>query len=266
MDHYAVLGVNKNASAEEIKKAYRKLASQHHPDKGGDTAKFQQIQEAYAVLSDPDKKALYDNPPMQGFQGFHASPGTFQWNVHGMDINDIFGQMFNQHQRPGQNRQIFRTTVAVTLKEAYHGGSKILEINTQTGKKIIDVKIPAGVNNGDQIRYDKIIDQANLIIEFQVMPDLRFERRGNDLFYNLSISVLDLITGTDIEFVTFNDKKLLVHIKPKTQPFMNIKIPNHGMPIINTQQYGDQYLLLKPFIPDNIDREIIDTILRCKTN
>lgn len=265
MDHYAVLGVDKNASPEEIKKAYRKLASQHHPDKGGDTAKFQQIQEAYAVLSDADKKAQYDNPQMQGFQGFQSGPGSFQWNVHGIDINDIFGQMFNQQQRqPG--RQIFRTAVAISLNEAYHGGSKILELNTNSGKKIIDVKIPRGVNNGDQIRYDKIIDQANLIIEFQVMPDLRFDRKGNDLFFNLSISVLDLITGTDIEFNTFNDKKLLIHIKPNTQPYMNIKIPNHGMPIINTGQYGDQYLLLKPFIPDNIDKEIIDTILRYKTN
>lgn len=261
MDHYSTLGVSKNATPDEIKKAYRKLASQHHPDKGGDTNKFQEIQTAYDTLSDTQKRQMYDNPQPQGFN-FGSS--NFQWNVHGMDLNEVFGQMFNQHQRQG--RQIFRTAVAITLKEAYTGGNKILEINTQNGKKIIDVKIPPGVNNGDQIRYDKVIDQANLIIEFQIMPDLRFERRGNDLVCNLSISVLDLITGTDIEFTTFNDKKLLVHIKPSTQPYMNIKIPNHGMPILNSQQYGDQYLLLKPYIPDNIDREIIDTILRYKTN
>ena len=94
MDHYSVLGVSKTATSDEIKKAYRKLASQHHPDKGGDKAKFQEVQTAYDVLSDPNKKAQYDNP---------RPPGGFAWNVNGMNfnstedinINDIFSSIFN---------------------------------------------------------------------------------------------------------------------------------------------------------------------------
>lgn len=265
MDYYAVLGVPKSATPDEIKKAYRKLASQHHPDKGGDKAKFQEIQEAYAILSDPNKKAQYDNPQPQ-MQGF---PGGFSWTVNNGDvnINDIFSQMFGQQFTQGvrPNRQIFRTTVAISLHEAYNGGNKILELNTQSGKKVIDIKIPKGVNNGDQLRYDKVIDQANLIIEFQIMPDLRFERKGNDLFCNQSISVLDLIAGTNLDFKTINGKNLNVSIKPKTQPYMQIKLLGYGMPILNTDKYGDQYLLLKPYIPDNISNEIIDSILRNKT-
>lgn len=258
MDYYAILGVAKTATPEEIKKAYRKLASQHHPDKGGDKTMFQQVQEAYSVLSDSEKRRQYDNPMPNGF------PGNFTVNAAGFDINDIFSQIFNQQGIHRPSRQVFRTSINVSLKESYYGGNKVLELNTQTGKKVIDVKIPPGVSTGDQLRYDKIIDQATLLIEFSVMPDLRFERRGHDLYCNVSISVLDLIAGTDIEFNTINDKTLKVHIKPKTQPYMHVKLPNYGMPILNSSNYGDQYLLLKPFIPDNIDQEIIDSILRSR--
>lgn len=264
MDLYAILGVAKNATPEEIKKAYRKLASQHHPDKGGDTNKFQEIQTAYDTLSDPQKRALYDNPQPQ-MNGF---PGGFHWSVNGggVDINDLFSTVFGQQGMHRHSRQIFRTNVMISLEEAYKGGNKILELNTQTGKKVMDIKIPVGVNNGDQLRYDQIIDGATLLVEFVIIPNLRFERKGNDLYCNQSISVLDLITGTNIEFVTISGKTLNVNIRPKTQPFMHIKIAGHGMPVINTGQFGDQYLLIKPFIPDNIDKEIIDTILRHKAN
>ena len=264
MDHYAVLGVSKTATPDEIKKAYRKLASQHHPDKGGDTAKFQQIQEAYAVLSDPQKKAQYDNPQPQGF------PGGF--NVHmdgmnGIDINDIFSQMFGQQMGMGRrpSRQIFRSLVDIQLIDAYNGTNKILEFQTHTGKKVLDLKVPPGVRHGDQMRYENVIDGASLLVEFNILPDLRFDRKHNDLFCNQTISVLDLIAGTTIEFKTISGKLLNVYIKPKTQPFMQIKLQGHGMPIINTNQYGDQYILIKPYIPDNIDQEIIDSILRSRT-
>lgn len=261
MDYYAVLGVAKNATSDDIKKAYRKLASQHHPDKGGDTSKFQQIQEAYSVLSDDQKRKMYDNPPnqQQGFGGFSTNNQNFSFN----NFNDIFGQIFN-NRGFGYAKQVVRTSIMLSLQDAYYGASKILELNTQDGKKVIDIKVPPGVNNGDQMRYENIIDQATLIVEFVISPDLRFERRNQDLYCNVSISVLDLITGSQIEFVTISGKTLQVNIKPKTQPYMYIKIQGHGMPIINSNNYGDQYLLLKPFIPDNIDQEIIDTILRTK--
>jgi curved DNA-binding protein len=261
MDHYSVLGVSKTATPDEIKKAYRKLASQHHPDKGGDTSKFQQLQEAYAVLSDPEKKAQYDNPQPQGF------PGGFQFHMGpGMDINDIFGQMFGQMHNVRNNRQILRTKINVTLLDAYNGSNQTLRIQTDRENKIINIDIPKGVLPNTQLRYDNLIPNSSLLVEFNILPDLKFERREHDLYSNHPISVLDLIVGTEFMFTTISTKTVLVKVKPGTQPFMQLRIPGQGMPILNTGQYGDQLILLKPFIPDNISQDIVDSILRNRGN
>jgi curved DNA-binding protein len=258
MDHYAVLGVNKTSTPDEIKKAYRKLASQHHPDKGGDTAKFQQIQEAYAILSDPEKRQMYDNPPLQGFHNTN-----FNQNI---DLNDLFSSIFGQHAGIHRNaRQAYRTQIQISLLEAYNGTNKVIELQLMQGKKVIDIKIPPGVKSGDQIRYDNLMPNGSLIVEFIVLPDLKFERKGNDLYCNQNISVLDLIVGTNFIFEPINGKKLQVNIRPLTQPYMQIKLAGQGMPVPNSNFYGDQYILLKPFIPAKIDDEIIDSILRSKT-
>jgi DnaJ-class molecular chaperone len=116
------------------------------------------------------------------------------------------------------------------------------------------------------MRFDNVMDNGMLIVEFNITHDLRFDRKGNDLYCNHSISVLDLIAGSEFHFKTISGKELIVTIKPKTQPYQNIRISGQGMPVVNTQSYGDQYILLKPFIPDTIDNTIIDSILRSRTN
>jgi DnaJ-class molecular chaperone len=261
MDYYSVLGVSRNSSPEEIKQAYRRLAMKHHPDKGGDEAKFKEINEAYDTLGDPQKKAAYDNPPqMRGFPG--AGNDGFSFNVNGVDLNDLFGHIFGQRQPPHhQNQQVYRTRVTVTLVEVYNGADKILQLNTPNGLKVINVKIPRGVRTGEQIRYDNVITNGFLIVEFVVLSDLRFDRKGDDLYANLPVSVLDLIAGTKVQFTTLSEKTLEVTISPKTQPYMQLKISGEGMPS-RMGGFGDQILLLKPFIPDNIDPEIVEIIRR----
>jgi curved DNA-binding protein len=264
MDHYATLGVAKNATPDEIKKAYRKLASQYHPDKGGDTAKFQQIQEAYAVLSDPNKRMMYDNPQPQGF------PGGFNVHMQGVDLNDLFGQVFNSQGRgpfgPNvRNRPIYRTHVSVSLQDAYTGGTTTLRLQTNTENKTVNITIPKGVDTGNQIRFENLIDNGTLLLDFVVQADLRFERKGNDLLSNHPISVLDLIVGTNFQFTTISGTLVNVTVRPKTQPYMQLRLPGHGMPIKDSGYYGDQLILLKPFIPDNIDDDIIQSILRNRT-
>ena len=267
MDHYQTLGVAKNATPDEIKKSYRKLASKHHPDKGGDTATFQKIEEAYRILSDPQQRQQYDNPMPQGnpFAGFQQAPGGFNFNFNG-DINDLFGQMFQQHhQRQANQPHTYRTSISISLEQSYTGGSQPLRLQTPNGIHAVNIEIPKGVIDGGQMRYDSLIPNANLIVEFRVAPHLKFDRKGVDLYCNQQVSVLDLIVGSSFEFKTISGKTLEVRIPPKTQPHMHLKIAGEGMPIHGSNLHGDQIILIKPFIPDTIDEEITQSILRSKS-
>ena len=268
MDHYSTLGVSRTASPEEIKKAYRKLAMQHHPDQGGDINKFHAINEAYETLGDTNKKHLYDNHSPQNPFGQN---GGFSYTSNGFDFNDLFRHAFGQRgPNPFENspfrqtQQLYRTRLEVSLLDSYRGEEKVLQVGTPTGTSAIKIKVPPGTNSGDQVRYDGVIDGAHLVIEFIVSPDLKFDRRGNDLYFNLPISILDLIIGTTIDFRTINGNVLSVKIPPRTQPSMQIKLAGEGMPISNSGNYGDQILLLKPILPDNIHIDIIDAIMRTR--
>lgn len=264
MDHYNTLGVPRNADQDTIKKAYRKLAMQHHPDKGGDPSQFQKISEAYETLSNTDKRFQYDNPSAQP-QGF---PGGFNFNAQGFDINDLFSQIFGQQRFHHQQRQtqVLRTQVYVSLLDSFNGSTQMMQLNTHQGVKVVNFSVPKGVDSGDQVRYDNLLDDATLIVQFIVHKELKFDRSGDDLYSNVPISVLDLITGTKIEFTTISGKKLEVDIKPLTQPTDQIRIKGYGMPIRDSGFYGDQLLLLKPYIPDNISQDIIDSIISNKNN
>jgi DnaJ-class molecular chaperone len=270
MDYYKTLGVAKTATPDEIKKAYRKLASQHHPDKGGDTAMFQKIEEAYRILSDPQQRQQYDNPNPFGQHPFNNQgpgfPGGFHFNFNGADLNDIFSQMFNHHQQRHPNSpHTYRTAVSITLEQSYIGGSMPLKLQTNTQMYTVSIDIPKGVSDGGQLRYDNLIPNASLIVEFRVQPHLKFERKGVDLYCNQQISVLDLIVGTTFEFTTISGKTLEVRVPPKTQPHKQLKIAGEGMPINGSTLYGDQIILIKPFVPDNISDEITQSILRSKS-
>lgn len=248
MDYYSVLNIPKTASVDEIKKAYRKLAMKHHPDRnGGDDTQFKKVQEAYDVLSNPTKKQQYDNP-------FYNHQ---QFNIHGMDAESFFNQVFGA--RPQNQKQTFRTSVTISLVDAYKGSSHVLQLSTPFGNKVINISVPPGIETGDSIRYDNIIENAILLVQFVVLPDLRFDRRGSDLYSNHSISILDLIVGTKFKFVTIDQRTLEVKVPPKTQPYTQLKIPKAGMPNKNNE-FGDQIILLQTYMPDNISQEIIDSI------
>ncbi len=259
-----MLGVAKSATQDEIKKAYRKLVMEHHPDKGGDVAMFTQIQEAYDTLGNPEKRTQYDTPS-PNFNNFSGHPGGFSFQDGHFDINEIFNQIFGQN-RQQFRQQVFRTQVHISLVDAFNGLNHTIQLATPTGNKIINIKIPKGIDTGDQIRYDNVLDNASLMVEFIVSKDLRFDRNRQDLHSNQPISVLDLIVGADIEFTTIGGRKLSVNIPAGTQPSQQIKISGHGMPIAETGMYGDQLLLLKPYIPDNVTQDIVDAIHKSKNS
>ena len=262
MDYYATLGVSKDATPDQLKKAYRKLASTHHPDKGGDTKKFQEIQTAYDTLSDPQKRQMYDNPRPQ-MQGM---PGGFSFHSQGFDLNDLFAQAFGGSSPFGQrnSKPTYRTRMNVSLLDAYNGNRQYINVQTNTHTTPLSIDVPKGIISGQQIRYDNLLDNATLLVEFIVLPDLKFERHDNNLVCSHNVSVFDLITGSSFEFTTISGKTLNVNIKPGTQPHTHLKLTGFGMPILNTPLYGDQIILLKPYIPDNIDTQLLDAINRLK--
>jgi DnaJ-class molecular chaperone len=258
MDHYQTLGVAKSATPDEIKKAYRKLAAIHHPDKGGDTAQFQKVQQAYETLSDPEKRNQYDNPMnMNHMNGF---PGGFNFNVNGFDINDIFSQMFANSRR--QQTTNYRTVLHVTLEQVYRGDEQVLNLNTHSGSQIIKIQIPKGINHGQTMRYENLIRDGILLVDFFIHPHPKFERDGPNLFSVHEVDIFDLVIGSTFEFTTVSGKKLTVRIPPKTQPGAKLRLAKEGMPV--NHDFGDQYILLKPYIPDTIDTRITDSIIESR--
>ena len=252
MDYYSTLGVNKSSTQEDIKKAYKKLAMKFHPDRNnGDDIQFKKIQEAYDVLGDPIKRQQHDNPK--------PTQQPFGFNVNSADFDSMFSQFFGGRPNTHNQKQTFRTQVTVSLVDAFKGSTHVLQLSTPAGIKVINITIPPGIETGDSIRYDDVIENAILLVQFVVLPDLRFERRGNDLYSNYSISVLDLIVGTKFKFTTIDQRILEVKVNPKTQPYMQLKIPKTGMPD-KRGEHGDQFILLKPYIPDNISHELITAI------
>jgi molecular chaperone DnaJ len=268
-DYYSTLGVARNATPDDIKKAYRRLAGIHHPDKGGDTAMFQKVQEAYETLSDPEKKQQYDNPnPFgQGMHGgFHGGfPGGFSFHTQGFDINDIFGQMFG-HRGGGFKPQppSYRTTIFVSLEQVYNGGEQMLQFQSISGNQTVKIQIPRGVEDGATLRYDNLIKDSILIAEFRIHQHHKFQRMGQNLQSVQEVSIFDLIVGGSFEFDTISGKKVEVTIPPKSQPGNILRLSGEGLP--NNNGFGDQMILLKPTIPDIIDSRIIDSINLYKGN
>jgi curved DNA-binding protein len=263
MDYYKTLGIDKTASPDEIKKAFRSLASKHHPDKGGDTAKFQEIQEAYATLSDPDKKSQYDNPSPfgnnpnggwqqadmpQGFEHFFSQFGS-------SPFGDIFG-----HQRSARNRNINLQT-EITLEDAFAGKDVIASYRLGGGQeRSFEVKIPAGVQDGITLRIAGAGEQSyqhippgDAMLTVRVLSHPRFQRNNNDLIEQITISVWEALLGKDIEVTTVSGEKLTIKIKEGTQPDAMLRIQGYGMPDMrNPRIRGNHMISIKIHVPTNL--------------
>jgi DnaJ-class molecular chaperone len=262
-DYYSTLGVNKSATAEDIKRAYRKLAGQHHPDRGGDTKKFQTIQEAYATLGDEQKRAEYDNPRPQfsGFPGFHGHPG-------GVNINDIFGQMFggqqgfNQAGSFGQHprRSHVRMTLWISLLDVATGGKRTVSLGTHAGVSAVEIDIPLGINDGDNVQYEGIgPGGSDLVVQFRINPDRTWHRDGLDLTQELKISIWNLILGGELTIDTLTGKTLTTAVPAQTQPGTSLRLRGQGLRD-RAGRVGDIFIKLQTFLPDQIAPEIIEVI------
>lgn len=264
MDYYSILGVPRGASEEEIKRAYRKLAMQHHPDRGGDQIQFQQVQEAYDTLGDPQKRQAYDNPQPQG--------AHFSFNFGG---GDPFGDIFSQfgfgpgmdpfaHMRQQQRRnKDIRIRVHVSLSETLKEQTKTISVQTSTGERqTVNVVIPQGITTGSTIKYPGLGDnmfttlpRGDLIVQFVVDEDAQYSVQGIDLVYKVVINSLDAMAGVAVDIPSLEGRIFNMQIPAGTSHGAKFRIPNQGLYAMN--QNGQ--------VRGNLIVEIFVDVVKCTT-
>lgn len=275
-DYYKTLGISRNASADDIRKAYRKLAMQYHPDRNpGDKQaeeRFKEVNEAYQVLSDSQKKAHYDRvgsaysswqqrgAPSGGFdwsQFARGAPGGTRVNVEGFGddlFSDFFRSIFGGMGGVGSARgnpttranPAYQQDVEISLRDAFEGAT----LQLQSDGKRKKVKIPAGVRTGSKVRVPGAGPNGmDLYLIVQVKEDERFERKGSNLHTTAKVSVFTAILGGEAEVETMTGKVKLT-IPPGTQPEQVFRIAGRGMPQLkNPSSKGDLLVRLKVEIP-----------------
>ncbi len=279
-DYYKILGVERSASADDIKKAYRKLAMQFHPDRNpGDKQaeeRFKELNEAYQVLSDPEKRKRYDQLG-ESYSRWQrtGAPGDFNWGdwtarTGGgtpVDMDDLFGEgVFSDFFRSlfggmgsaaGTTRTRTRGTqavqqpVAISLREAYTGTTRQLQI----GNRRVEVGIPAGGRTGTKIRVPGSSQSGvgDVYLVLEVAEDPVFERDGNDLHTQVTVDLFTAVLGGEVEVKTMSGNVLLT-IPGGTQPDQVFRIAGRGMPQLKRPEVnGDLYVRVKIRIPRQLN-------------
>lgn len=274
-DYYETLGVDRKASADAIKKAYRKLAMKYHPDKNpGDKDaenRFKEVSEAYATLSDDKKRAIYDQyghaGPPGGGGGFPAG-GGFHTGFDQAQAEEIFNQFFggmggglgdlfggpragrkrhrgHAHQQ-AHTQQPLEAEVTVPFHVAANGGT----VGISIGDRTIDVKVPAGIETGKKLRVPAAATgTADVILKVTVNPHPFFRREGSDIYLDVPISLSEAVLGGSVTVPTAGGERLGVKIPPGTSSGARLRMRGKGL------AGGDQYLVFQVMVPKGIDDE-----------
>lgn len=266
-DYYEILGLKKDATAAEIKSAYRKMALKYHPDRNKEKdaeEKFKEINEAYQILSDEKKRQAYDQfghaafDPASGMGGnpfaggFRQGPFTWSYQTsggnpfEGMDFNDPFEifESFFGGGFAGNVRRRPRYSLTISFMDAVNGVEKEVEIE---GKKRT-IKIPAGADDGTRLRFDEFELSLN------VRPDEYFKREGNDLYVDQRISFSTAALGGEVNVRTL-DGTLKLKVRPGTQSHTLIRLRNEGVKRLQGSGRGDLYVRLIVTVPEKLSRE-----------
>lgn len=302
-DYYKVMGVKRDASEREIKEAYRRLARKYHPDINPGNkeaeARFKEINAAYEVLSDPEKRKKYDrfgeqwqyaDRFTQAGQGagpgmhFHTGQGI-PFDLGDSDLGSIFEGLFSGQgqasRRPRRGRDV-EYPVEVTLEEAFSGATRILETQVQescptcggsglsgmcTGcggsgtvlrPKRLEVKIPLGVKDGSRVRVVgeggpgvRSGTRGDLYLVISLLPHPRFQRKDDDLYVEVPVSLTDVVLGAEVEVPTLKGKVVL-KVPPETQNGQVIRLGGQGMPRLGDGARGDLFAKVKVVLPTNL--------------
>jgi DnaJ-class molecular chaperone len=267
-DYYDILGLKRDASEEEIKRAYRQLAREHHPDRNpGDKqaeARFKEVQEAYDVLSSKDKRSQYDQfGHVAGQPGFNGGPGGFQWGggfgegvqvdpsqleefLRQSGMGDFFGSRTRSSGRGRRSapREPVTHELRVPFETAALGGTLSLNIDGRS----IDVTIPEGIEEGKTLRLQGQGPRgADLHLKIRIGEHSYFRREGNDLIITAPITVAEAVLGAKIDVPTLDGARLTVTVPPGASSGGRLRLRGKGI------KGGDQYVEIKIVVPPNID-------------
>jgi molecular chaperone DnaJ len=276
-DFYAILGVDKKAGADEIKKKYRSLARELHPDKTkGDDAleeKFKAVSEAYDILSDPKKRAEYDEARslferggFRGPMGGQGQGGDFSDLFGGGSPNDIFANLFGgggvrRGPRKGQDLQ---TESTITFKESVFGTTLELKLSTDGGKpQTITARVPAGVNDGAKIRVKGKgapgeAGPGDLFILLHVKPHSVFSRKAENILLTLPVTFVEATLGADIKVPTLDGEEVTVRIAPGTPNGRTLRVKGRG--IKKGSVTGDLLATIDVQVPQKIEGEASEAL------
>jgi DnaJ-class molecular chaperone len=272
-NYYEILGINADADADTIKRAYRSLASKHHPDKGGDTARFQEIQTAYDTLSDPERRSQYDHQLRNPFnhEQFHFNHRDFENSDPLEQFKTMFGfgggspDFFAQR----KNRNV-RIAVDVTLEETLSESFRILDIASGPEKKSIRIDIPAGVQNHQLLKYSKMgiqthpnLPPGDLLVEIIFCQHPKFGVISNDLILHHAIDCFDAIIGCDVRITGLDQKELEFTVRPGTQPGTKYKLKGQGLRKFRAQDRGDLIVIIDLTVPQ-LDKNQLELVQQLK--
>jgi curved DNA-binding protein len=282
-DYYQTLGVKKDATDKEIKQAFRKLAKKYHPDANPDDptaeAKFKEINEAYEVLTDPEKRKMFDqfgtiNPQEAAYQRapWGDGGGTYYGNVDfgDGDFSSIFDSIFGGATGRGArtrtrtedfgraNGRDIEQEVSITLREAYSGTTRMIS----KGERRVKATIPAGVSTGTKVRLSGEGEPGygggragDLFLIVQVETDEQFERKGDDLYTEVKLDMFTALLGGEVEVPTL-DRSVKLKVPPGTQSGRRFRLSGKGMPIMRKQDArGDLYARMLITVPANLTED-----------
>lgn len=293
-DYYKILGVEKSASTDEIKKAYRKLAMKYHPDRNPDNKayeeKFKELTEANEVLSDSDKRKKYDTLGSNWKQYEHAGSGGFGGAGRGGyqysgDINDLFGNVggfsdffesffgggfrsarggspYGGARTHAQKGNDYESTLNITLEEAHRGGERQLKVD---GKKI-KIKITPGIQEGRKLRLKGMGAQGksggergDLYLKIHITDHPWFEKKGDDLYFNLNVDLYSAVLGGKEKIETIDGKRIMITIDKGTDSGTTLRLKGMGMARTdNPELRGDLFVKVMVSVPKKLSKQEIE--------
>lgn len=293
-DYYKILGVDRNASDSEIKKAYRKLAMKYHPDrnKGNKAAEemFKKVSEAYAVLSDKEKRKNYDTFGAANFSQRYSQEDIFR----GFNFEDIFREFgfgetcfsdifmggtgrgrkfgfsfgadpftaYNKVQKAPAKGSDIVYEFPLTLQEVFHGTRKIIAIDHGGKLEKLSVNIPKGMITGQKLRLAGKGQPGafggppgDLYVQVKILDDPIFSREGHDLQVDQEITLTDALLGTTVQVPTLNGKSLKLKIPPGTQHHTKMRLKGYGLPVMQNGRRGDLYVRILVRMPKSLTKK-----------